>query len=143
SMRFRDLGKKWWKVMYQYERWAMRKSNGVFFVTAEDAGWAVHNYGLPQNKAHHIPFGTHFSQRPQARPDIKKKLAESLYVDADRPWLYFLGAQDYEPNIQAVRYILDEVMPRLEASGQPYQVLIGGKGLPDELQMRIAGTDNI
>lgn len=143
SMRFKDIGKPWWKGMYYFERYAMRNASGTLFVTTEDIDWAVQNYNVPATKCFHIPFGTHFSERPKPQPGIKRKLAERMYVEADRPWLYFLGALDYAPNIQAVEFILDELIPRLDKSGEVYQILIGGKGLPEELQMRIAGTDNV
>lgn len=143
AIRFKEIGKKWWRGLYHFERLAMRNANGIFFITPEDKDWAVQHYGLSAGKCHYIPSGTPFKERPKEQPGVKQKLAERLYVEADRPWLYFLGALDYAPNIQAVELILDEVIPRLDKTGESYQILIGGKSLPEELQMRIAGTDNI
>jgi hypothetical protein len=143
SQRFKALGKPWWKMLYYYERFAMRMADGVFFITQEDAAWSQFHYRLKTDKCHFIPFGTEMLQRPMADTSIKTKLAADLGIDAAKPWLYFLGALDYQPNEQAVSYILNEVMPLLNARGMQYEVLIGGKGLVSHLQKQIAATDNI
>ena len=31
SVRFKSLNKPWWRLLHKYERYAMRKANGVFF----------------------------------------------------------------------------------------------------------------
>lgn len=140
SERFRTLGKKWWKVMFWFERYAMRKANGVFFITPEDAAWAKKNYNLPEKKCHIIPYGTVLGNAPEGHAAAKRELAETLQLDASKNWLYFLGALDYAPNTQAVNFILDEIMPRLDKINSNYQVLIAGKGLPAELQQKIEAT---
>ncbi|RYE24995.1 MAG: glycosyltransferase [Sphingobacteriales bacterium] len=143
SERFRGIGKKWWKMMFYFEQFAMNKANGVLFITPQDADWAAKRYKLPAHKCHFVPFGTKFTKQPTPRPNAKQLLAESLNIDAAKPLLYFLGALDYEPNIRAVRSILDDVLPRLEKTGNPYEVVIAGKALPEDLQGRIAATDHI
>ncbi len=141
--RFRQLGKSWWKALYYFEQFAMRKANGVFFITPEDAAWARAHYEIPGHKCHFIPFGTKFDKQPAGRPDTKKLLQSDLGIKNDNPLLYFMGALDYAPNTRAVIDILNEVQPRLEKSGKPYQIIIAGKGLPQQLQQRIAATNHI
>jgi glycosyltransferase involved in cell wall biosynthesis len=143
SERFRGIGKSWWKLMYYFEQYAMKKANGILFITHEDSDWAAQHYKLPVQKCHFVPFGTKFTEQPAPRPNAKQLLAESLGINAENPLLYFLGALDYEPNIQAVKYILDEVLPRLDKAERPFEIVIAGKALPEELQARIAAAAHI
>jgi glycosyltransferase involved in cell wall biosynthesis len=138
SERFRELGKRWWTLMAKYERWAMRAASGTFFVTAEDADWAVRYYKLPREKAHVAPYGTPLKSMPAADANLKPGLAAQLGLDADKKWMYFLGAMGYEPNAIAVRHILDDVLPRLN---DDTLVLLAGKGLPEELQEEVRATN--
>ena len=138
SQRFRELRKRWWPLMARYEGWAVRAAAGTFFVTAEDADWAVRHYNLSRAKAHVAPYGTPLEAAPVADFSIKARVASALGLDAQKRWAYFLGAMAYTPNSDAVRYILDEVLPRL---GHDVLVLFAGKGLPEDLQQRITATD--
>ncbi|RYD58782.1 MAG: glycosyltransferase [Sphingobacteriales bacterium] len=143
SERFRQLGKPWWKMLALYERYAMELSNGVLFITQEDADWAMRNYRIPASKAHVVPFGTTLAAKPEMTSGRKEKIAQELNLDANKKWIYFLGVLDYKPNEDAVRFILDHVLPGLGEDASNYEVLIGGKGLSEELQQRIARTEGI
>lgn len=143
SERFRTIGKKWWPILRSYEQFAMRKANGVFFITPEDAEWAQQNFGLPKSKCHTIPFGTILNSPPENQANDKAILATQLKIDSTAPWLYFLGALAYQPNYDAVNYILHHILPALEAKGQAYQILIAGQGLPDDIKQQIQQTKNI
>lgn len=143
SERFRTLGKSWWKIMFRYERFAMRQSNGVLMVAPEDVDWAIKNYKLPAEKCYYIPFGTDLNSRPQGRDEARRELAATFQLDPAKTWLYFLGALDYFPNEQAVSFIVDEILPRLEKQGEDFQILIGGKGLSQALQDRIKAKGDI
>lgn len=143
SQRFKDFGKSWWKVLHYYERYAMRKASGVFFVTVEDADWAQENFQLEASRCHVIPFGTTLEHKPEVPADIKEKLAIQFDLPLDKPWLYFLGALDYAPNEQAVEFILDEIIPRLDGKNFAYKIIIAGKGLSEKLQQRIEQAENI
>lgn len=143
SERFRQLGKPWWKILALYEQFAMRSSNGVLFVTEEDANWAIQNYNLTPQKAHIIPFGTSLAHKPAPLKGAKEKMAGEFGLDPDKKWLYFLGIHDYKPNEDAVKFILDHILPALGDDADNYEVLIGGKGLSEILQQRIDNTNNI
>ena len=138
SERFRGLGKSWWPVLAKYERYAMLKADGVFFITREDGEWAMENFHLPESKCHIIPFGTDMQAPPPSHRE-----PQQYGLNDKVPWLYFLGALDYPPNEEAVQYILDEIQPRLNKAGVQYEILIAGKGLNSSIQQRIAQTPNI
>lgn len=143
SERYRAFGKPFWPGLRLYERYAMQQSSGVYFIAPEDKQWAIDNFKLPVHKCHDVPFGTDMQAIPAGHDEAKQQLAGELGISADVPWLYFLGALDYSPNAAAVGYILDEIQPRLNKYGKPYEILIAGKGLDDELQQRIKATAHI
>lgn len=143
SERFRDFGKQWWPLMHHFEKYAMQKANGVFFVTPEDAEWAIQHYKVETKNAHVAPFGTTLQHAPEEKTTYKEQLAEQLQIDSSKPLLYFLGALDYRPNSEAIEYILNQIIPRLDNAGFEYQILIAGKGLSLELRLQIEQTEHI
>ncbi len=144
SERFRSLGKKWWRLLRTYERMAMKQADGVFFITPEDRQWAENNFLLDPAVCHLIPYGAITDRIPEGHEAAKATLAHHFHLDAGKVWIYFLGAMNYLPNIEAIKNILHEVVPRLERLGKnSYQILIAGKGLPESLQQTIAVTSNI
>lgn len=140
SERFRELGKKWWKGLAAYEGWAMKKADGVFFVTSEDRDFAQKRWNLDPARCHVAPYGTPLESTPERPADPKRALAEAWNARADVPWLYFLGALDYAPNVQALHLLTDEVAPRLQQSGQAFELFVAGKGLSTEDAQRLAAS---
>ena len=143
SYRFRTLGKKWWPVLARYERYAMQKAKGIFFVTKEDAECAVKEFGISSNKCHVIPYGCDLAQIPAATNSSKQTLAGMYGLNTSVPWLYFLGLLDYLPNTEAVGYILDEVKPRLDKAGIKCEILLAGKGLNETLIAKVNASANV
>lgn len=142
SERFRTMGKRWWPVLARYESRAMQQADGTFFVTAEDAQWAQQHWKIPENKCHVAPYGTPLAATPIRDAGARQRLAQQLGIRADVPWLYFLGALDYRPNVEAVDYLLNKVMPHIEATRRPFELLIAGKGLSEAQQQQISGKTN-
>ena len=143
SERFRSIGKSWWPVMRWFEKSMMRQANGIFFITREDADWAIKNYGIAAAKCHIVPHGTPLAAKPSNHLQAKAELGSSLNIPTDMPWLYFLGALDYQPNKEALAHILNDIVPLLNEKGLKYQLLIAGKGLSDDLKQQIDATENV
>lgn len=141
AMRFRLLGKPWWRVFHTYERYAMRAADGIFFITPEDCDYAVAAYNLRPEKCHLAPYGTPLKARPGGKQAAREKLAAQTGLNPALPWLYFLGLQSYAPNALATGHIISEVLPRLQARGLDREILIAGKGLPQPLQDAISATN--
>lgn len=141
--RYRGFGKPFWPALRVFEKYAMQKANGIFFITPEDAQWSIDNYGISADKCHDIPFGTDLQQLPGGYNQAREQLAAELNLRKDIPWLYFLGALDYSPNAAAVQYIIEEVQPRLLAKGKDFEIIIAGAGLSQELQDKIKASKNI
>lgn len=139
--RFRHLGKWWWRVFRLYEQYAMRAAQAIFFITPEDCDRAIAAYDLNPQKCFLAPYGTSLSAAPGGHTEAKQQLASKLSLDPQLPWLYFLGVHSYAPNADAVRHIIDEIWPRLKALGERCEIIIAGKGLPEDLQNHIIETD--
>jgi hypothetical protein len=112
----------------------MQRAAGTFFVTAEDAQWAVENWRIPPRKCHVAPYGTPLAAVPTRTGNERKALAQSLGLNPDVPWFYFLGALDYGPNVEALQCIITEVLPRLHRANKSFEILLAGKGLSPELE---------
>ena len=138
--RFRLLGKPWWQLLRVFERRAMHQADAIFFITPEDCALAVEDYQLDARRCHLAPYGTALKAAPAGHSAAKAALAETLRLNAAVPWLYFLGVQSYAPNAAAVAAIIREVMPRLQSRDIDCEILIAGKGLPEELLNEIAAT---
>lgn len=136
SERFRAFGKKWWPILRQYEKYAMNKCDGVFFITPEDTQWAIKNFNLPAAKCHDVPFGTNLTAPPKQN-NLKEKVGNELELDSTKPWLYFLGALDYPPNEDAVSHILNDLYPLMNKHDIDAEIIIVGKGLSEDLQAQI------
>lgn len=143
SERFKTLGKKWWPLMFKFERYAMKNATGIFFVTQEDMQWAINHYKLLPAQCHVAPFGVNQKVAPVKMGFEKKQISDQFNINTNRPWLYFLGVLDYYPNIQAVNFILDEILPRLNKNNFEYKLLIAGKGLPQQIVDRINKIPNV
>jgi glycosyltransferase involved in cell wall biosynthesis len=141
--RFRHLGKRWWRLLYIFERYAMRAADAIFFITPEDCSYAIAEYELRHEKCHLAPYGTVLQEQPAGREAARRVVAEQLSLDMSIPWLYFLGVHTYRPNADAVRHILGEIHPRLEAQGIRCEIIIGGKGLPPELQESVSRVERL
>jgi hypothetical protein len=140
SERFRSLGKWWWFLLRGYEGWLMRQSKLIFFVAPEDRDWAIKNYNLDSKRCFFSPFGTELASKPMISRERTLQLRLKYAITESTKVFYFIGAFGYQPNDDAVRYILDEVWPRLSRLTSDFQILIIGKNLPQELQERVQQT---
>lgn len=143
SERYRSFGKAFWPALRMYEQYAMQTADGILFITPEDLQWAIANFKLPVAKCHNVPFGTDMQAIPKGHHQAKEQVAAELGISKDVPWLYFLGALDYSPNEAAVKYILEEIQPRIDKAGTAYKIIIAGDGLSSALQEQIKERKNI
>ena len=129
--RFRTLHKSWYKLLKVYERWAYKNADTVFFKTREDIELAIaHNMVKPQN-AVLVPFGIEIENMPPDRNEQKQKIYARHHIPADAVLIFFNGTLDYQPNIDALLFILNEINPLLlKEQSFNYRILICGKNLP-------------
>ncbi len=133
SIRFKSMGKPWWRGMWLYEKNVHRIIDHNFFVTEEDMSFAIENYSLSPDKCHVITYGIEWQQQPTIAE--KRLAAEYLRKQHDikqnEKILFFNGSLNYLPNIEAVNFILEHINPALlKTAGFLYKIIICGKGLP-------------
>jgi polysaccharide biosynthesis protein PslH len=136
SIRWKGLGKWWWRILWYYEKITHRRADYNFFIQDEDKNYAISAFGLKAAKCITISFGTEMASVP-AREKIKeagKILHRQLNIPEDVPLLLFNGAFKYTPNREAMENILFRINPLLQSRGLSYQLLIIGLDIPEEIK---------
>ncbi len=135
ATRFKSMGKPWWFLLWLYEAVAFRMAHQVWFKTQADAHYAITHFGLPQSHAHLIPYGIEVNALPQEAETVnaKQHIQAELHLDPNKYILFFNGTLNYGPNLDALHHILNHILPRLQTAGFPYEMLVCGKHLPNNL----------
>ncbi len=139
AYRFRQIKKKLWFMYRPYERWVHTKAAHNFFISEEDRQFAIDKFCLQPARCSVITYGIeHPKKIDNAHLLLKKKTGiKSTYI------FHFNGTLDYEPNVEAVKIIIEKLNPVLQTLINDYTILITGKRLPDTLQRTITATKNI
>ena len=143
GLRFKSVGKWWWRILWNYERMVHRSANLNFFVTAEDLQYAVSRFGLKETSCAVIPFGIEREQAPSAAEKLanKKNVCERHKLNPAKPLLLYSAALNYAPNQQGLDFILEKLNPLLLQSGQFYNILISGTKLAEKYDSLKAYAD--
>jgi glycosyltransferase involved in cell wall biosynthesis len=136
--RFRTLKKWWYKPLFYWEKWVFQKAAGVFFISEEEMRQAQEELGIAPEKCLLVPFGTPFEAAP---PQNREEAKASIGLQAHETGMLFVGTFDYAPNQEAVRLLLQEVMPLLQHTH--CRLFVCGKGLPAYLQQMIGKQANV
>ncbi len=131
AFRFRDMQKTGWRLYMMYERWVHQKANYNFFVTAEEMNKVIDRWQLDPKKCLVVTYGTHilqpisFDEKAYYRNQL---IAENQLTDQTKLFL-FNGSFDYLPNIDALRVIISEILPVLNAQPFNFRLFICGRWL--------------
>ncbi|MBL7733082.1 MAG: glycosyltransferase family 4 protein [Chitinophagaceae bacterium] len=128
--RFRSLGKWWWPLLKYYERWCFRKADLIFFIAPEERSFAIDQWKIAPEKCINVPFGVPNEASPADKLPCKQKICNELQIAEDTTLLLFNGLLSYQPNLDAVEYILKNINPLLNRQMSNYKILICGKELP-------------
>lgn len=144
STRFKEMGKWWWRILWQYEKFTYNIADHVFFITDEDKMFAVNHYGLSSSKGTTITYGFEFGGKPSAeeKNEARHYLCRKHNISEDEHILLFNGVLDYAPNKQALTNIINHINPLLAEKNWPYKIIICGKNLPQEFN-EFRGITNI
>ena len=147
SLRFKSMRKWWWGILWQYERITHRRADVNFFITNEDKAYAIKEFKLEEVRCHTITYGIEMEEAPSPEDKMtaRSKLQELYDIQPDHNILLFNGTLSYEPNLQALDNILNNISPSLlKKTGYNYKIIICGKGLPAEYdELRSYSTSNI
>jgi hypothetical protein len=136
AQRFKLMQRSWWKAYDRYEAWVHRKAAFSFFISEEDRSHAISSYGLLPELTDVIPYGI---IPPKGYGEARRQLYEQFGLTGE-VLFHFNGTMDYEPNMEAVGFLLNEVSPRLWKAGVSHSLLLTGKRLPPSLQEAVKRT---
>jgi glycosyltransferase involved in cell wall biosynthesis len=136
GLRWKSLGKWWWPVLWQYEKFIHQQADISFFIQQQDLEYATRKFNLDPSSAMVVTFGIERNTPPtqQERKNAKKQVADLHKLDVSIPFLFFNGAFEYQPNIDALSYLLKKINPLLlEKKGFRYQMIICGRSIPKSI----------
>ena len=135
SLRFKGLGKWWWGILWNYERYVHRQAHHTFCVTEEDRQYMISRFKLKAEKCTVVTYGIEWEVPPtKQEKEVAKQYLITKYGLREGTWLYlFNGTLDYGPNLDAVKNIVDHINPLLLETDLDYRIIICGKGLPSEM----------
>lgn len=137
GLRWKTLGKWWWKILWSYEKWVHRQADYNFFIQDEDKQYAIQHFSLDPARCITMTYGFEKSEAPAPADIVQSRdwLRREHGIIAGESILFFNGAFNYPPNLNALQLILDKINPGLlQLKGFPYKILICGKGIPAEMQ---------
>lgn len=114
------------------ERRVVRESELVFCCSDIDAELFGRDYGVPAGKLRVAPNGV----RPPP-PGVRDPAAERMAAElAGKFILFFMGKLDYAPNVEALGFIANALLPELERRmpGRFACLVTGGPRLPDGIR---------
>jgi glycosyltransferase involved in cell wall biosynthesis len=112
--------------MAKFEEEALRRFDTVIAVSERDANWFRERYGVQH--AFDIPTGTDLDYFQYREPGRSASIV-------------FIGSMDWMPNVDGVRFLLDEVWPRVRKSRDDIDVLIVGRNPPRSLLRDVAAKE--
>ncbi len=137
--RFKQMKKKGWWIYKPYEKWIHQKANHNFFISKDDMITAIRDFKLDASKCSVAPYGI---QIPGKIENAKQKFYEKYGIE-NRYIFHFNGTMDYEPNVDAVNYLVNYVDPILAKLNFDYKIVITGKRLDEAIQQNIKRSNGI
>jgi glycosyltransferase involved in cell wall biosynthesis len=140
-----QLSERSYQALRQFELAMCHASDAVVVVSATDRQQLTTD-GIPLNKLHLIPHGVDLHAFWQARATQTTQInavRESLQLKPTALLLVYHGTYGYPPNMQAMQFMAQEVLPRLEQRGMDVAVLaIGSKppAVPLHPRMHFVGS---
>src|SRR5271154_784423 len=115
GLRWKTLGKWWWRILWRYEKFTHRKADYNFFIQDDDKKYAIEKFGLDPSKCLTVTYGIEWNKIPSAdeMQQAKQKLKAIHNIPVEKKILLFNGAFDYKPNLDALKRIVDVINPSL------------------------------
>ena len=141
ALRFKQMGRRWWKAFLRYERWVHRQADFSFFISKEDKDFALEQFRLVPQKCAVITYGTEQNTLPPYRD--KALMKKALGFNPEEQLFLFNGTLDYKPNVDAVHALIYQVAPYLSNQLDAYKIVITGNRATPELIQLISQQANI
>lgn len=133
GLRWKSLGKWWWKILWQYEKYVHKQANYNFFIQDSDRLYAIGHFKLQPQRCLTITYGIEWQTPPSAgeKEAARNELLTKHGIPNDHCILLFNGAFIYPPNLKGLERIIHEINPALQKMGSfKYTILICGKDIP-------------
>lgn len=133
GLRWKTLGKWWWKLLWHYEKKVHRQADYNFFIQDNDRSYAIQHFRLQAARCITVTYGIEWNKPPalQEKEAARKILLQRHGIPAGHSLLLFNGAFNYAPNLKALERILNQVNPVLQNQlSFHYTILICGKDIP-------------
>jgi glycosyltransferase involved in cell wall biosynthesis len=135
AIRFKSVGKWWWRILWHYEKYIHQQADHSFCITEEDGQFMISHFNLNPEKCSVITYGIEWNEPPDAKEKTEAKIfLQNKYGLSQNTILYlFNGTLDYLPNLNAVKNILQNINPVVQSFNIDYRIIICGKNLPVEM----------
>jgi glycosyltransferase involved in cell wall biosynthesis len=138
GIRWKTLGKWWWKILWLYEKFTHRKADYNFFIQDEDKKYAIEKFGLDSSKCITVTYGIEWDKIP-SRDELQKakqQLRTIHNISAEKKILLFNGAFNYKPNLDALKKIIEVINPSLQQiKNFSYTIIVCGINIPEEISL--------
>jgi len=134
AIRFKALGKWWWRILADYERWVHKKASHSFFITPEDRDYAIKTYGLVHENTTVITYGLEMNNllTVEQKKQLVKEFKFNHQIAPDKTILLFNGIFGYPPNDAALTLLIEEIYPALLKLDKNFHLIICGGNIPEK-----------
>lgn len=145
SMRFKTVGKWWWGILWNYEKLVYRSANLVFCITENDRQYMISKFKTSPEKCIVITYGIEWNTLPDKNEKLSaRKFLIDTYGLTENTVIYlFNGTLSYPPNFNAVKALVNSINPAMMTSSMNYRIIICGKNLPDDIDLKNFYDKNI
>ena len=126
------------RKMLGYERAAVRKFQHVISVSANDR--SIMMQWVDADRVTVVPTGVDLAQYCPDPAKFDSTTSDPNPLAASAPLITFVGAMDWEPNVDAVEYFCSEVWPVIKAEAPQARLRIVGRN-PDRRVQKWASLD--
>jgi glycosyltransferase involved in cell wall biosynthesis len=135
GLRFKTIGKWWWKILWNYEKFVHQCADYNFFIHDEDRQYAIKKFRLNEGRCIVVTYGIEMNAPPSDKEtqEAKDYVRKKHGISANEKTLLFAGAFNYKPNRDAFTFIDKTIAPLLQQKGFPCKILICGPGLDSSL----------
>jgi UDP-N-acetylglucosamine:LPS N-acetylglucosamine transferase len=131
--RFKTMGKKWWSIVFLAEWISFKLANHIYFISPDEVSPASKIFRLNPEKCSILPFGTDYQSPPADVDEARRTIRQQHAYPEDEFIIIFFGPQSYQPNLEAVELIINEIEPLLRIQATfSYRFIICGGGLPKQ-----------
>ena len=143
-LRFKSIGKTWWKLLYYYEKLTYKAAHQVFFLTEEDRQKAIEVFKLNAHQTQVIPYGVDLKSIPVKNENAAAEIKIRHEINENDHIILFYGTMGYKPNNDAVLYLINKLQPALQKHPHFfYKILVCGKNLPFTIEQKIKSNPSI